>query len=570
MMISKRSEGELQSRSIVAMRLVIGSFSILLFVAVFGFGWALGLRNIGLWLALGGIVTVLAGIVACLRALQNKYRCIAEEKIQNCEKALKIERDIFTQAQAELRKTHDAAIAANEAKTRYLISVSHDIRSPLNTIYGYAQLLERGTRFSPTEAGAVIRQSAEYLTSLVEALLEVSKIESRQIEIQSDVVSIKDLLDHIVMMFQVQAHAKGLKLNFVVHDPLPTKVKTDEKRLRQILVNLLSNAIKYTDAGCVTLSVHYRSEVARIEVSDTGTGVEAHDLERIFEPFERGRDDQTRGKPGIGLGLAITRVLTQMLGGDITVESHLDVGSKFCLRLMLPSVHTQYDKESVLYSKGKISGYEGRPRCIVVVDNDVLQCDFLEALLVPLGFVVHKAHDGHSGMQAVIQSDPDMVLLDMKMPSEDGLIIAAKIRSQEKRNPAIVIVSANTAELSADAALAACYDDFVTKPVDSNALLATIGNVLHLEWIYAEQNEPESEATLRSEADFSGLSAQIRQHFPQIRQAAELGHIRGVETVINSLAIETESDKVFVAIIKRYAHDFDLAAITRAINDAEL
>ncbi|MFP2873972.1 ATP-binding protein [Acetobacter tropicalis] len=543
-----------------------------LFGGVFWSGVVLGRGSTLIWYSVSVILCLglQAGVGVWQLVLQEKRHRTTEVEAQNHLNALKAELDESTRAQTALRRAHDAALAANEAKTRYLVSISHDVRSPLNTIYGYAQLLERGNPFPPKKAGAVIRQSTEYLTSLVEALLEVSKIESKHVEVQSDVVSIRDLLEHVIMMFRVQAQARGLKLDFIVHDPLPTTIRTDEKRLRQILVNLLSNAIKYTDEGCVTLSVHYRNEVARIEVSDTGAGIAADDLERVFEPFERGCGAQTQGKPGIGLGLAITRVLTQMLGGEITVDSHVGVGTTFCLRIMLPIVHNLSDTAEPTPSKGQIVGYKGKPLSVLVVDHDALQRDFLEALLVPLGFVVHQAYDGLSGLHAVAQFHPDMVLLSVKMPGEDDLVTAAKIRSGHPSKPAIIMVSAGNAELSVDADRATDYDAFVTKPVDSNTLLTTIGRVLHLEWIYVKDDEVEIDIPDFSNGYFSGLSSKIRQSFHKIRQASELGHVRGVENVLNSLAIETESDRVFIAIIKRYVRDFDLAAITRAINDAEL
>lgn len=572
MTISKNS-GEKQYWRLAAPILLTACFlAVVLLLVVFWRGVAFGWGSALIWYSVSVLLCLglLAGVGVWQVVLQAKRHRTAQATVQNSLNALKTELESCTRAQTALRRAHDAALAANEAKTRYLVSVSHDIRSPLNTIYGYAQLLERGNPFPPKEAGAVIRQSTEYLTSLVEALLEVSKIESKHVEVQSEVVSILGLLEHVIMMFRVQAQAKGLKLDFVVHDRLPANIRTDEKRLRQILVNLLSNAIKYTDTGCVTLSVHYRNEVARIEVSDTGPGIAAEDLERVFEPFERGADVQTRRQPGIGLGLAITRVLTQMLGGEITVDSHVGVGSTFCLKIMLPIVHNLSDSAEPLPAKGQIVGYHGAPLCVLVVDNDALQRDFLEALLAPLGFVVHQAHNGHSGLQAVAQCHPDIVLLDREMPGEDGLVTAAKIRSEHPDKPAIIMVSASPVELCAEAGSAAEYDDFVTKPVESNTLLTTIGHVLHLEWIYGKEDEPENDIPAFSDSHFQGLSSQIRQSFPKIRQAAELGHVRGVENVLNSLAIETESDRVFIAIVKRYVRDFDLAAITRAIDDAEL
>ena len=206
-------------------------------------------------------------------------------------------------ADEDLRRALDAAMAANAAKTRYLVAVSHEIRSPLNAIYGYAQLLEREGAIPPAEAGSVIRLAAEHLTNLVEGLLDISRIESGVLKVRQDVVRLPALLDHVVDMFRMQAAAKGLSLDYIVNGRLPPFVRADEKRLRQILINLLSNAIKYTREGGVTLSIACRSQTALVEVADTGIGIAVEDIDRIF------RDGSDRRK-----GARVPSVQTSLTG----------------------------------------------------------------------------------------------------------------------------------------------------------------------------------------------------------------------------------------------------------------
>ena len=383
----------------------------------------------------------------------------------------------------ELRRAKEAAEAANEAKTRYLVALSHEIRSPLNVIYGYAQLLERDDTISGAEAGTIIRRSAEHVTNLVEGLLEISRIESGVLKIRSDIVDLRGLLEHVVDMFRMQAAAKGLTLELVLHDRLPAHVKADEKRLRQILINLVSNAVKYTQDGGVVLAVRYRSEVADIETRDTGIGIAPNDLDRIFEPFERGSTPEAQLQPGIGLGLAITRVLARILGGDIAVTSKLGVGSKFRLRLMLPALATPVGGAT---QGGRIIGYAGPRRTVLVIDDDPAHRAILQSLLRPLGFVVHAAGGGAEGIALAARQPADIVLLDIQMPATGGWDVAARLRASHGEALRIVMVSANAHEFRAGGDDRSSHDGFMTKPFELDAMVALIGTMLDLRWEEAE------------------------------------------------------------------------------------
>ncbi|MET0375183.1 MAG: response regulator [Rhizorhabdus sp.] len=393
--------------------------------------------------------------------------------------------DLLGQDQAALAQTcvdlgraKAVAEAASEAKSRYLVSVGHEIRSPLNAIYGYAQLLERGDDVSPMEAGAVIRRSAEHLTNLVESLLEISRIESGVLKIFSDVVDVRALFSQVVDMFRVQADAKRLYLRLQVDERLPRFVKTDEKRLRQILINLVSNAVKYTLAGGIEIAVGYRNHVADVKVSDTGIGIAANEIERIFEPFERGGSRDVQVQPGIGLGLAITRVLARVMGGDIDATSTIGVGSSFRLRLMLAPV--QATLAAVSCNEGRISGYRGARRTVLVIDDDPAQSAVLQSLLRPLGFQVHAATSGSEGLALAARCTPDLVLLDIQMPGMSGWETREALRAGPASGLKIVMVSANVEELrSANGDPASA---FVAKPFDFATLLTVIAAQLQLTW----------------------------------------------------------------------------------------
>ncbi|WP_277979552.1 hybrid sensor histidine kinase/response regulator [Sphingomonas phyllosphaerae] len=474
---------------------------------------------------------------------------------------LDAEPDAHAHALAELRRARESAEAANEAKTRYLVAVSHEIRSPLNVIYGYAQLLERDHSLSGAEAGTIIRRSAEHVTNLVEGLLEISRIESGVLTIRQDLVDLRALLQHVVDMFRMQASAKGLTLTLDVRDRLPDQVKADEKRLRQILINLVSNAIKYTPAGQVTLAVGYRSQVADIEVIDTGIGIPPEDLERVFEPFDRGSLAAAQRQPGIGLGLAITRVLARVLGGDVAVSSTPGAGSTFRFRAMLPSPAVPARTGG---RRGRITGYEGPRRTVLVIDDDPAQRHILRALLGGLGFVVHAAADGSEGIALAAEVTPDIVLLDIQMPGLNGWQVAERLRAVHGAALRIVMVSADAHAFRAGGDGRSSHDAFVTKPVELDTLVALIGTQLGLRWEEAEPVAPAASLAVPE----TGLPPDAAPLLARVRELVEVGHVRGVERAIDDLASAIPAAGALAAVLRRQLGDFDLRALLGTIDDA--
>ncbi|MDP9097158.1 MAG: ATP-binding protein, partial [Pseudomonadota bacterium] len=264
----------------------------------------------------------IAGVLAWLLVLGQQSRRVAQEETQRQTTLLLDEIAAHERTDAALQKAKEAAEAANLAKSRFVVGVSHELRSPLNAILGYAQLMERDSSLSPARRSNVstMRRSGEHMAGLIEALLDIAKIEAGRIDIYRDAVRLPEFLQQLVQMFQLQAAARGIEFEFTTRGYTPDIVHTDERRLRQILINLLSNAVKFTQAGTVHLRLNWRSEVAEFTIQDTGIGIGAADIERIFEPFVR-LDSPAAPSPGVGLGLTITQLLTQIMGGELTVVS---------------------------------------------------------------------------------------------------------------------------------------------------------------------------------------------------------------------------------------------------------
>ena len=235
------------------------------------------------------ILTIIAGIGAWLLVLAQESRRVAEEETSRQTDLLMREIEAHKRTDAKLQRAKEVAEAANEAKSRHLVGLSHELRTPLNSIFGYAQVLERDPNIPAkrTDAVKVIRRSAEHLSGLIDGLLDISKIEAGRFHLDRNEVRTKEFLDQLLGMFQLQASARGIAFHFTLPERLPFVVHTDENRLRQILINLLSNAIKFTDEGQVTFEMTYRNQVAEFIVTDTGIGIHAEDLDRIFLPFER-------------------------------------------------------------------------------------------------------------------------------------------------------------------------------------------------------------------------------------------------------------------------------------------
>ncbi|MDU6830178.1 MAG: ATP-binding protein, partial [Bradyrhizobium sp.] len=301
-------------------------------------------------------LSIIIGVVTWLFVLAQQSRRAAEAETRRQTQLLIQEIEAHKRTDAELQRAKEVAESANLAKSRYVVGLSHELRSPLNAISGYAQLLEQDTSLAPKprDQVRVVRRSADHLSGLIDGILDISKIEAGRLYLSRDEVRLSEFLDQLVGMFRLQAAAKGIDFVFKRPAVLPLVVYADEKRLRQILINLLSNAIKFTQEGSVQFVVHYRSPVAEFEVIDTGPGIQPDDLERIFAPFERGALGAAQPQTGTGLGLTISRLLAGVMGGDIKVESKVGLGSTFKVKILLSEVTNPTRHAPV---KAPVAGY---------------------------------------------------------------------------------------------------------------------------------------------------------------------------------------------------------------------
>ena len=380
------------------------------------------------------------------------------------------------------------AEAANAAKSIFLATMSHEIRTPMNGVLGMAQAMAAGDLpAAQRERLAVLRESGETLLSLLNDVLDVAKIEAGKLECEQIPFDLDGVLKSIGAAFEVQAARKSLTLAIIIEEDARGAYRGDPMRLRQILNNLVSNALKFTEVGRVEVAVRRAGEVLEISVSDTGAGMPADRLHRLFGKFQQLDASTTRKHGGTGLGLAICRELCELMGGTIAAESVLGEGSTFTVALPLPrlgapSTHAPEASPAIDTAIG--------PRVLAAEDNPVNRL-VLSTLLAQIGVEAVVVEDGAQALAAWRAADWDVVLMDVQMPVMDGVMATRTIRETERRQglartPIIALTANAMAHQLADYR-AAGMDDCVAKPIQAEALFNA------LERLLGDNSEPAAE-----------------------------------------------------------------------------
>jgi signal transduction histidine kinase/ActR/RegA family two-component response regulator len=496
-------------------------------------------------------LTIIIGVVAWLFVLAQQSRRAAEEETRRQTALLIQEIDAHKRTDAELQRAKEVAEAANLAKSRYVVGLSHELRSPLNSISGYAQLLEQdmSLQAKPRDQVRVVRRSADHLSGLIDGILDISKIEAGRLYLSRDEVRLSEFLDQLVGMFRLQAAAKGIDFVFKRPAVLPVVVYADEKRLRQILINLLSNAIKFTPTGSVQFVVHYRSPVTEFEVTDTGPGIQASDLERIFAPFERGALGVSQPQTGTGLGLTISRLLAGVMGGDIKVSSKVGTGSSFRVKILLSEVTNPRRNAPI---EAPVFGYLGPRKTILVTDDDPVHRDLLREVLTPLGFILLSAPDGPGCLALAAHCRPDLFLLDISMSGMDGWVVAETLRSTGHHHARILMVSASALEAHGTPLAQPFHDGYLMKPIDIPKLLETIRQLLKIEWKY----ETDQIVVPRWKPD-SGSRPPVK-HVEELIGLGQIGYIRAIQVKLDEIGSEYPEHADFVSQMRSLVDRFDL------------
>ena len=406
--------------------------------------------------------------------------------------------ELVQQRTAALSVAVTEAESANRAKSVFLANMSHELRTPLNSVIGFSQMMADSSSMFEEEKHnlAIINRAGHHLLTLINDILELSKIEAGRMQLQTGPVDLRGLLDEVVEMVRMRSGDRGIALRLECSG-VPPLVRLDGAKLRQVLLNLLSNALKFIEQGSVTLSLACQAQddgqvALAFAVRDTGSGIAQEDLERIFEPFVQA--DSAVAQAGTGLGLTISREFVRLMDGELRVESTLGAGSVFRFDLRAPCVLRPV---AAPQAPGRVARLPPgqRGRAVLLVDDDDNCRKLLAGLLAPLGFLLQEAAGGAQAQAMLAAQRYDMVLSDWRMPDIDGLALTRWLRAQDGlAQPRLVIMTASAFEEEKQEALAAGADGFLRKPIEQEHLFAMLEQQLGLRFQRAASEQAQDGA----------------------------------------------------------------------------
>ncbi|MBW4476748.1 MAG: response regulator [Tolypothrix brevis GSE-NOS-MK-07-07A] len=494
---------------------------------------------------------------------------------------------LIHQATTLFSKQKEAQIAvdiANHAKSEFLANMSHELRTPLNGILGYAQILENSKNLTEKEKHGIgiIRSCGLNLLTLINDVLDISKIEAHKMELRTTDFYLPSLLQGVVEICRFKAEEKNIDFIYQPAANVTKGVTGDDKRLRQVLINLLGNAIKFTDNGGVTFKVDLirncrianKQEMTKIrfKIQDTGVGMSSTQIEKIFLPFEQ-LGDNTHQTEGTGLGLAISQKIVELMGSSIKVTSKFGVGSvfEFEIEFLIPDNWTE---SNTITSSGRITGYSGSRRKIMIVDDNWENRSVIVNLLESLDFTIIEAANGKEGLEKASLYSPDLIISDLEMPIIDGWEMLRQLRENNIFQDIIFIVySASILDINRQKNKLEGSDDFLAKPVQAAEMYRLLSKHLKLNWIYAETQKEKVHQPLREGVS---LKAEITtgeiivppvQDLAKLIEYAKKGQIKGIQRELEKIYKMDEEYKPFVNHLNQLAKSFNIKKIRQFLEN---
>jgi len=522
------------------------------------------------------LVVGLTGYILCTIVSENRQAALELTKAND-----ELEQRVAERT-SELEMAKEKAEVANQAKSSFIANMSHELRSPLNAILGFTQIMTRSQTLPPEhqESVGIINRSGEHLLTLINNVLDLSKIEVGRITLNEKNFDLHRLLDDIHDMFQLKANDRGLQLLLEPAENLPRYIRTDEVKLRQILINLINNALKFTERGGISLRVSQNQSIPPssghppyqggqggsnnqqpttiyFEVEDTGAGIAPEELDKLFEAFTQTTSGK-QAQEGTGLGLSISRKFAELMGGEMRATSRVGEGTVFSFEIQCLEVEAT-DVEALNAQRRIIALEPGQPRYrILIVDDKPVNRQILIHLLNPLGFELQEASNGKEAIEMWEQWEPHLIWMDMRMPVMDGFKAIQKIKASTKgQATAILALTASVLEEERAVVLSAGCDDFLRKPFRDEQIFKALEQHLGVRYIYEEiatsSDDKVSQKEVLTAENLQALSPELQR---QLRQAMISASKKEITAVV--AAIEAENPALSEAIATCfYSFEYD-------------
>ena len=505
------------------------------------------------------IMLIISAVASWLFVLARESTKVAQEESSRQTFRLYEEIEAHTETDKKLQSAKEIAESASQEKSKFIVGLSHEFRTPLNTILGYSQILETDENIPANRSDAVrvIRKGSEHLADLIKDILDISQIETGKFIPEENTINLKDFLDDIAQMFKLEVASNQLNFTFLTEDPLPEIITSDQKRLRQIYLNILSNAFKYTPSGSIKVKVSFSQNHLKFCVEDTGIGISAKDIKRLFIPFNRIKSDQfSDNVVGTGLGLSISKLLIERMNGNLKVESEVGVGTTFTVRI---PVLTTYSKvvTNMYTPLNKIIGYSGERLNIVVTDDDYDHCKLLFDILQPLDFNVKIAKSAAECLSLIEKHPVDLFILDISMQEMDGIELALLLRAKYGKKAKIIMLSANSEDDIDPKLIDRPFDQYIMKPFQHSDLLNNIQKLLNINWTHQENNSSRLKPGSISKDKSQELALPLKS-FDSLMKSARSGDIRALQTKLKQIKSENQTSYPIIDRLQNELNNFNL------------